>query len=59
MEACAQAGVKYHELPIAFDALTLVINPKNTFVTQLTVEQLKKMWEPSAQGKVTTWKQID
>lgn len=59
MEACAQAGIRYYELPIAFDALTVVINPKNTFVTQLTVEQLKKMWEPAAQGKVTTWKQVD
>ncbi|MFS8973564.1 PstS family phosphate ABC transporter substrate-binding protein [Cupriavidus necator] len=59
MEACAQAGVKYYELPIAFDALTVVVNPKNTFVKQLTVEQLKKMWEPAAQGKVTSWKQVD
>ncbi|MBP0630825.1 MULTISPECIES: PstS family phosphate ABC transporter substrate-binding protein [unclassified Cupriavidus] len=59
MEACAQTGVKYYELPIAFDALTVVVNPKNTFVKQLTVEQLKKMWEPAAQGKITTWKQVD
>lgn len=59
MEACAQTGVKYYELPIAFDALTVVVNPKNTFVKQLTVDQLKKMWEPAAQGKVTTWKQVD
>ncbi|MEM5429280.1 PstS family phosphate ABC transporter substrate-binding protein [Cupriavidus oxalaticus] len=59
MEACAKAGIKYYELPIAFDALTVVINPKNTFVKQLTVAQLKTMWEPAAQGKVTSWKQID
>ncbi|WP_454753471.1 PstS family phosphate ABC transporter substrate-binding protein [Cupriavidus necator] len=59
MEACAKAGIKYYELPIAFDALTVVVNPKNTFVKQLSVEQLKKMWEPAAQGKVTTWKQVD
>jgi len=59
MEACASAGIRYYELPVAFDALTVIVNPKNTFVKQLTVEQLKKMWEPDAQGKVTTWKQID
>ncbi|BAL25372.1 PstS family phosphate ABC transporter substrate-binding protein [Azoarcus sp. KH32C] len=59
MEACAQAGIKYFELPVAFDALTVVINPKNTFIKQLNAEQLKKMWEPAAQGKVTTWKQVD
>jgi phosphate transport system substrate-binding protein len=55
MEACAQAGIKYFELPVAFDALTVVINPKNGFIKQLTVEQLKTMWEPAAQGKVTNW----
>ena len=59
MEACAQAGIKYIELPVAFDALTVVAHPKNTFIKQLTVEQLKKMWEPAAQGTVTNWKQID
>ncbi|AYH44918.1 PstS family phosphate ABC transporter substrate-binding protein [Azoarcus sp. DN11] len=59
METCAQAGIRYIELPVAFDALTVVINPKNTFIKQLSVEQMKKMWEPSAQGVVTRWKQVD
>lgn len=59
MEACAQAGIKYIELPVAFDALTVVINPKNAFIKQLGIEQLKKMWEPAAQGAVTNWKQVD
>lgn len=59
MAACAQAGIRYVELPVAFDALTVVINPKNAFVKQLTVAQMKKMWEPSAQGVVTSWKQVD
>lgn len=59
MEACAAAGIKYYELPVAFDALTVVINPKNPFIKQLSVAQLKKMWEPAAQGKVVTWKQVD
>lgn len=59
MEACSQAGIKYIELPVAFDALTVVANPKNAFIKQLSVEQLKKMWEPGAQGTVTNWKQVD
>lgn len=59
MEACRAAGIKYYELPIAYDALTVVVNPKNTFITQLTIPELKKMWEPAAQGKVTTWKQVN
>ncbi|MCC4117091.1 PstS family phosphate ABC transporter substrate-binding protein [Aromatoleum toluclasticum] len=59
MEACTQAGIKYIELPVAFDALTVVANPKNAFIKQLSVEQLKKMWEPGAQGTITRWKQVD
>lgn len=59
MEACKEAGIEYIELPVAYDALTVVINPKNDFVKQLTVAELKAMWEPAAQGKVTSWKQIN
>jgi phosphate transport system substrate-binding protein len=58
MILCAQAGVKYYELPVAYDALTVVVSKNNDFVDYLTVEELKKMWEPAAQGKVTNWKQI-
>ena len=59
MEACRAAGIKYYELPIAYDALTVVVNPQNTWVTQLTIPELKKIWEPAAQGKVKTWNQIN
>jgi phosphate transport system substrate-binding protein len=59
MADCAKAGVEYIELPVAFDALTVVINPKNSFIKQLTVAEMKKMWEPSAQGKVTRWNQVN
>ena len=59
MADCQKAGVEYFELPVAFDALTVVINPKNNFIKQLTVAEMKKMWEPSAQGKVTRWNQVN
>jgi phosphate transport system substrate-binding protein len=58
MEECAKAGITYYEMPVAFDALTVVVNPKSK-ITQLTVAQLKKMWEPDAQGKVMNWNQVD
>jgi phosphate transport system substrate-binding protein len=58
MEACRAAGIKYLEIPVAFDALTVVVNPQNTWVKTMTVADLKKMWEPGAQGRVTTWKQV-
>ena len=59
MEDCKAAGVQYVEMPVAFDALTVVINPKNTFLKQITVAELKAMWEPAAQGKVTKWNQVN
>ena len=58
MDAAKQNGVEYIELPICFDALTVVVNPQNNWVTSMTVEELKKIWEPDAQGKITHWNQI-
>ncbi len=59
MDDCKAAGIQYVELPVAYDALTVVINPQNTFLKSITVAELKKMWEPAAQGKVTKWNQIN
>jgi len=59
MDACAKVGVQYIELPVAYDALTVAVNPQNTWVDTLAVADLKKMWEPAAQGKVTTWKAVN
>ncbi|HKY42713.1 MAG TPA: PstS family phosphate ABC transporter substrate-binding protein [Pyrinomonadaceae bacterium] len=60
-EEMAQAranGIEFLELPIAFDAITVVVNPQNTWVDSITVAELKKIWEPDAQGKITHWNQI-
>ena len=59
MEDCKAAGIEYFELPVAFDALTVVVNPKNAFIKQLSIEELKTMWEPAAQGKITRWNQVN
>lgn len=59
MKKCADAGIEFYEIPVAYDALTVVVNPKNTFINELTIDQLKRMWEPSAQGTVMTWQQVD
>ena len=58
MEACNKAGIRYYELPVAFDALTVVVNPKNDWAKDITTDELKKIWEPAAQGKITRWNQI-
>lgn len=53
---CKQAGIEYVEMPIAFDGLSVVVNPSNTFVQCLTVAELKKVWEPGS--KVQRWSQV-
>ena len=57
-EDCKKAGVEFIELPIAVDGLSIVVNKQNTFAKCLTVPELKKMWEPDAEGKITTWDQV-
>jgi len=59
MDDCRAAGVEYLELPVAFDALTVVINPRNAGLKSITVAELKKIWEPSAQGKINRWNQVN
>ena len=58
MAACKEAGVAYIELPVAFDALTVVVNPANDWVDTLTTEELAKIWSPEAEGKITRWNQV-
>lgn len=59
MEACRKAGVKFLEIPIAYDATAVVVNKKNTWLKSVSVADLKKMWEPSAQGKVMKWSDVN
>ncbi|WP_256250803.1 PstS family phosphate ABC transporter substrate-binding protein [Nitrosomonas sp. Nm51] len=59
MDACKKAGVQYIEMPIAIDALTVVINPRNTWSRTMTVKELKRFWEPAAQGKINNWSQVN
>ncbi|MFN4194713.1 MAG: PstS family phosphate ABC transporter substrate-binding protein [Thermosynechococcus sp.] len=56
IEICKQNRVQYIELPIAYDALTVVVNPQNNWATSLTVAELKKVWEPGSQ--INNWNQI-
>jgi len=56
---CADAGIEYVDYQVAVDALTVIINPENDWATCLTTEQLKKIWEPKAEGKITNWNQVD
>jgi phosphate transport system substrate-binding protein len=58
IKKCQEAGIEFIEIPVAFDALTVVVNPQNDWAKEMTPEELKMMWEPDAQGKVTNWNQV-
>jgi phosphate transport system substrate-binding protein len=59
IDECAKNGVSFIEMPIAFDALTVAVSPKNDFITCLTIPQLKKIWEPAAQGKIMNFSDVE
>jgi len=58
IEACQKAGLEYIEVPIAYDGIAIVVNPKNSWANNITVAELKTLWAPEAQGKVTRWNQV-
>lgn len=58
IEQCRENGIEYVELTVAYDGLAVVVNPENDWVDHFTVEELSKIWEPEAQGKITKWSQI-
>jgi len=59
MEACRKAGIRYFELPVAYDAITVMVNPRNDWITSMSVAELKKIWEPAARGTVMRWNQVN
>ena len=58
VDLCTMNKIEYVELPVAYDGLAIVVNPKNDWVKSITTSELKKMWEPEAQGKITKWSQV-
>ncbi|MEL6136164.1 MAG: PstS family phosphate ABC transporter substrate-binding protein [Cyanobacteria bacterium J06628_6] len=58
MAECKANGVEYIELPVAFDALTVVVNGENTWAEDITLDELEMLWEPNAEGSITRWNQI-
>src|SRR4030066_2479939 len=57
MDVCKEAGIEYIELPVAYDGLAVMVNPKNNWVSSMTVADLKKIWEPAAERKILKWNQ--
>jgi phosphate transport system substrate-binding protein len=59
IDECKAKGIDFIEIPIAYDALTVVVNPANTWATNMKIADLKKMWEPAATAKVMKWKDVN
>jgi phosphate transport system substrate-binding protein len=55
---CALNEIDFIELPIAVDALTIVVHPDNDWARHLTIEELRRIWEPAAEGQITNWSQV-
>jgi len=58
IKSCAQNKIEFIELPIAYDGIVIVVNPQNTWVNDISMMELKKLWEPEAQNRITKWNQI-
>ncbi|OHB64741.1 MAG: protein sphX [Planctomycetes bacterium RBG_13_62_9] len=58
VELCRKNGIEYVELPVAYDGLAVLVNPRNDWADSITVAELKKLWSPEAQGQITRWSQI-
>ncbi|MGZ5191732.1 MAG: PstS family phosphate ABC transporter substrate-binding protein [Flavisolibacter sp.] len=58
IELANKNGIQYIEIPVSYDGMAIVVSPKNTFVDYITVSELKKIWSPESQNKITTWKQV-
>jgi phosphate transport system substrate-binding protein len=58
IEACTKKNISFIELPVSYDGIAIVVSNKNNFVDHLTVSELRKIWEPQAQKKIKSWKQV-
>jgi phosphate transport system substrate-binding protein len=58
VELTRKNGIEYVELPVAYDGLAVVVNPRNDWADSITVAELKKLWSPEAQSKITRWSQV-
>lgn len=58
LQESRENGIEFIEIPVCYDGMAVVVNPRNEFVDELTVEELRTIWAPESQGKVTRWSQV-
>ncbi len=59
LQRCSSRGIRFIELPIAFDAITVVVNPANTWARQISTQELQRLWSRQAQGRIQRWNQVN
>lgn len=55
---CAEAGVEFVEIPIAFDGLSLVVHRSNHWAECMTLAELHRLWAPESEDEVRSWRQV-
>jgi phosphate transport system substrate-binding protein len=58
VQACKAAGIGFFEIPVAYDGIAIVVHPRAEWIANITTAELKTLWAPEAQGKVTRWSQV-
>ncbi len=58
LEACAKNEVAFVEIPVAYDGVAVIVNPKNTWAKDITVAELQTLWGAAADKTITTWRQV-
>lgn len=59
LKACAAKGVTFIELPMAFDAISVVVHPSNSWASRISTAELSTLWNRRAQGRIKRWKQVN
>jgi len=59
LKACAEKGIRFIEVPLAFDALSVVVNPGNTWASDISPQQLSLLWNRNAQSRINNWSQVN
>jgi phosphate transport system substrate-binding protein len=59
LKACSSNRINFIELPIAFDALTIVVHPSNTWAKQISIKELARLWGRQAEGKIDRWNDVN
>lgn len=58
IKLCEENNIIYHSLMVAYDGMAILVNPENDWINSITVEELKRIWEPDAQNTIMRWNQI-